>query len=153
VLVSAPVENSAHALVVLLVEDEFFVRYSVADCLRDAGYVVVETESGEEAIALCKSDMSTDIVFTDINLAGAIGPLKLTLRAARSATFESIRRYLPLPSLCNRVQREPGYKTVKSRQRVQIGGDFTGQERPEKIGAARGSIRAVPERRECRNCD
>jgi CheY-like chemotaxis protein len=69
--VSVSATNSAHALVVLVVEDEFFVRYGVADCLRDAGYVVVETESGEEAIALCKSDVSIDIVFTDINLAGA----------------------------------------------------------------------------------
>ena len=68
---SVSVENSANALVVLVVEDEFFLRYTVADCLRDAGYVVVETESGEEAIALSKSAMSIDIVFTDINLAGA----------------------------------------------------------------------------------
>ncbi len=56
---------------VLVVEDEFFVRYNIATCLRAAGYVVVETASGEEAIALCKSDMAIDIVFTDINLAGA----------------------------------------------------------------------------------
>ena len=68
---SVSVENGAQALVVLVVEDEFFVRYDVADCLRAAGYVVVETESGDEAIDLCKSDMSIDIVFTDINLTGA----------------------------------------------------------------------------------
>jgi CheY-like chemotaxis protein len=48
-----------------------FARYDVANCLRDAGYVVVETASGEEAIALCKSDTSIDMVFTDINLIGA----------------------------------------------------------------------------------
>jgi CheY-like chemotaxis protein len=70
-LMSVSVENGAQALVVLVVEDEFFVRYDVADCLRAAGYVVVETESGDEAIDLCKSDMSIDIVFTDINLTGA----------------------------------------------------------------------------------
>ena len=68
---SVSVENGAQALVVLVVEDEFFVRYEIADRLRDAGYIVVETASGEEAIALCKSDMSIDIVFTDINLVGA----------------------------------------------------------------------------------
>jgi CheY-like chemotaxis protein len=65
------VANCVHAPVVLVVEDEFFVRYEVADRLRDAGYIVVETGSGEEAIALCRSDMSIDIVFTDIKLAGA----------------------------------------------------------------------------------
>jgi CheY-like chemotaxis protein len=69
--VSVSAANGAHALVILLVEDEFFARYDVANCLRDAGYVVVETASGEEAIALCKSDTSIDMVFTDINLIGA----------------------------------------------------------------------------------
>jgi CheY-like chemotaxis protein len=70
-LMSVSAANGAHALVVLVVEDEFLTRYSVADYLRDAGYIVVETASGEEAIALCKSDMSIDIVFTDVNLIGA----------------------------------------------------------------------------------
>ncbi len=69
---SVSVANGVQPLVVLVVEDEFFVRYEVADCLRDAGYIVVETASGEEAIALCKSDMSIDIVFTDINLTGTV---------------------------------------------------------------------------------
>jgi CheY-like chemotaxis protein len=68
---SVSVENGAQALVVLVVADEFLVRYEIADCLRDAGYVVVEEASGEAAIALCKSDTSIDIVFTDVNLTGA----------------------------------------------------------------------------------
>ena len=34
--------------------------------------MVVETESGEKAIALFESGMSIDIVFTDINLAGRV---------------------------------------------------------------------------------
>jgi CheY-like chemotaxis protein len=68
---SLAVANGARALVVLVVEDEFLVRCNAADCLRGAGYVVVETPSGEEAIALCKSSMSIDIGFTDINLVGA----------------------------------------------------------------------------------
>jgi len=57
------------AFVVLVVEDDFFVRSDTADVLREAGYVVIEAASGEEAIALCESGMSIDIVFTDINLA------------------------------------------------------------------------------------
>jgi CheY-like chemotaxis protein len=69
--VSVSAENSVNALVVLVVEDEFPTRCAIADYLREAGYVVVETDSGEEAIALCKSDVSIDIVFTDINLSGS----------------------------------------------------------------------------------
>src|SRR5579863_2893264 len=59
------------ASVVLVVEDDFIVRCGVADELREAGYIVVETPSGEEAIALCRSDLAIDMVFTDINLTGA----------------------------------------------------------------------------------
>jgi CheY-like chemotaxis protein len=36
-----------------------------------AGYLAVEAVSGEQAIAVVESDMSIDIVFTDINLSGA----------------------------------------------------------------------------------
>ena len=68
---SVSAENSVNVLVVLVVEDEILTRWNVAECLRDAGYVVVEADNGEKAIALCKSDTSIDIVFTDINLGGS----------------------------------------------------------------------------------
>ena len=67
---SVSAANGARALAVLVVEDDFFVRCDVAGCLREAGYTVIETESGEAAIALCKSEMTIDMVFTDINLGG-----------------------------------------------------------------------------------
>jgi CheY-like chemotaxis protein len=75
--VSGPAPNSAKTtsgtktLVVLIVEDELLVRDTIAACLRDEGFGVIETVSGEEAIALCQSGQSIDIVFTDINLDGA----------------------------------------------------------------------------------
>ncbi len=68
---SVSTTNGAHALVVLVVEDEFLVRCSIVDRLREAGYRAVEAVSGEEAIAVVESDMSIDIVFTDVNLSGA----------------------------------------------------------------------------------
>lgn len=67
---SVLVANGAYALVVLVVEDEFLVRYNIADCLQEAGYLVVEAGSGEEALALCNPETSIDIVITDINLGG-----------------------------------------------------------------------------------
>ena len=69
-IVSVSVANGVRALAVLVVEDDFFVRCDVAGCLREAGYTVIETESGEAAIALCKSEITIYIVFTDINLGG-----------------------------------------------------------------------------------
>ena len=68
---SVSTTNGHHAVVVLVVEDEFFVRCNIVSCLRDEGYIVLETDSGEEAITLCSNvGMSIDIVFTDINLIG-----------------------------------------------------------------------------------
>ena len=63
--------NGSAALVILLVEDEVLLRLCTADSLRDAGYNVVEAASGEEAIAICRSDLSVDVLFTDINLLGS----------------------------------------------------------------------------------
>ena len=68
---SVSAANGARTLAVLVVEDEFFVRYDIAGCLREAGYAVVESGSGEEALALCKSGMSIDMIVTDINLGGS----------------------------------------------------------------------------------
>ena len=68
-----PAANGAKALVILLVEDEFFVRYDIASCLREAGYVVVESGSGEDAVAVCSKSAGTiDMVLTDINLGGSV---------------------------------------------------------------------------------
>ena len=69
--VSVSAANDFHGPVILVVEDEFFVRLSIATFLRDAGYIVIEAASGEEAIALCKSGTSIELVFTDINLVGS----------------------------------------------------------------------------------
>ncbi len=69
-IVSVSAAKGAPTVAVLVVEDDFLVRYDIAGCLRDAGYVVIETESGEEAIALCQSRTPIDVVFTDINLGG-----------------------------------------------------------------------------------
>ena len=68
---SVSVADSFNAHVVLVVEDEFLVRLSIASFLRDAGYIVVDTASGEVALAICKSDTSIDLVFTDIGLSGS----------------------------------------------------------------------------------
>jgi two-component system, response regulator PdtaR len=54
-----------------VVEDEALIRFAVAERLREAGYTAVETASGEEAIAMCTSDLSIDVVFTDIHLIGS----------------------------------------------------------------------------------
>jgi CheY-like chemotaxis protein len=64
--------NGLKAIVVLVVEGEFFVRCGTANALREAGYSVVECGSGEQAVALCRSKAPIDVLFTDINLGGPV---------------------------------------------------------------------------------
>jgi CheY-like chemotaxis protein len=59
-------------LVVLIVEDEALLRYSMAHALRVDGRLILEASSGEEAVAFLKADEKIDIVFTDITLGGAL---------------------------------------------------------------------------------
>jgi CheY-like chemotaxis protein len=59
-------------LVVLIVEDEALLRYSMAYTLRIDGWLILEASSGEEAVAFLKADEKIDIVFTDITLGGVL---------------------------------------------------------------------------------
>jgi CheY-like chemotaxis protein len=67
---SRAVENGAYRPVVLVIEDELFLRLNIVSCLQEAGYAVVEAATGEEAIALCHAGAPIDLVFTDVNLGG-----------------------------------------------------------------------------------
>src|SRR5690348_6306576 len=57
--------------VVLVVEDELFLRCDLADCLREAGWVVLEAVSADRAISVCKDGMAVNILITDIQLNGS----------------------------------------------------------------------------------
>ena len=63
--------NGSKALMVLVVEDDFFVRQEIADCLHTAGYVVLDVATGEGALELCQADTTIDVLVTDINLPGS----------------------------------------------------------------------------------
>jgi CheY-like chemotaxis protein len=58
--------------VILLVEDDPLVRVQIADALRDAGWDVLEANSGERAVLLLQSGQQIDVVFTDIQLSGSL---------------------------------------------------------------------------------
>ena len=67
-------ENSPTELgspVVLIVEDELFLRCDLADCLRDAGWVVMEAATADHAMAVCRDGMAVHILITDIQLNGS----------------------------------------------------------------------------------
>jgi len=63
--------------IILLVEDETLVRLATADHLREAGFAVVEAANGEEARAVLEAGVEVSLIFTDVNMPGAIDGLSL----------------------------------------------------------------------------
>ena len=57
---------------VLVVEDEFMLRYVIVAYLQELGCIVREAGSGEEAIAQLDRGEPIDMVFTDIRLGGSL---------------------------------------------------------------------------------
>lgn len=68
--------------VVLVVDDEVLTRAVAATALADAGYEVLEVDSGEEALAVLESHDDVVVLFSDINM-GALDGLTLARIARR----------------------------------------------------------------------
>jgi len=64
-------------IVVLVVEDEPLVRMAIVDHLEDEGFRVLEASNADEAVGILTSDLSVQIMFTDIDMPGDMDGLKL----------------------------------------------------------------------------
>ena len=64
-------------LVILLVEDEVLVRMIAVDVLSEAGFTVLESASAEEALRLLETRPDVQVLFTDVNMPGALDGLGL----------------------------------------------------------------------------
>jgi CheY-like chemotaxis protein len=59
--------------IVIVVEDDFLVRMTIVDYLRDNDCRVIEADSGEDAVALIDGqNQELDVLFTDIRLGGTL---------------------------------------------------------------------------------
>ncbi|HTJ65554.1 MAG TPA: response regulator [Alphaproteobacteria bacterium] len=65
------------SLTVLIVEDELFVRMSIAEYLRDEGFHVIEAANGDEAMAVLRGGTPISLVFTDVRMPGSIDGCEL----------------------------------------------------------------------------
>jgi DNA-binding NtrC family response regulator len=63
--------------VILVVEDTEELRSSVAEYFRIVGFEVVTTENARDALAAIDSGIHVDLVFSDINMPGAMDGLGL----------------------------------------------------------------------------
>jgi two-component system, response regulator PdtaR len=66
-----------HRHLVLVVEDELFIRLDVADALQSEGLEVIALSNGDDALELIKSRPEVRAIFTDINMPGSIDGLGL----------------------------------------------------------------------------
>jgi len=63
--------------VVLVVEDELFVRLMAIDAIEDAGYTAIEAEGADQALALLDDRDDIGVVFSDIKMPGSLDGLAL----------------------------------------------------------------------------
>jgi CheY-like chemotaxis protein len=68
---------------ILLVEDEFLIRLTLAEALTDEGFQVLESGTGAEAVATLRSHPDVALILTDIQLPGGVNGLEL-VRSARA---------------------------------------------------------------------
>ena len=66
---------------ILIVEDEFLIRITLAEALSDEGFDVIEAETGDAALPMLMGDPSIGILLTDIQLPGGLNGTHLAQRA------------------------------------------------------------------------
>jgi CheY-like chemotaxis protein len=76
--------------VVLVVEDEWIVRDSIAEHLRAARFRTLEARTGEAAVSLLEGGERVDVVFTDIQLGGRVDGWEVGVR------FRSLLPRIPI---------------------------------------------------------
>ena len=64
--------NRSIRSVILVVEDEWFVRAAMVEELTDRDCLVLEAASGEDALAYLDGQVIVDVLFTDIHLGNGI---------------------------------------------------------------------------------
>jgi CheY-like chemotaxis protein len=74
-------ERGVHPQIILIVEDEALVRLDAAEFLRDGGYGVHEAANASDAMGLLQSEITVDLLFTDINLGKGLNGIELALWA------------------------------------------------------------------------
>src|ERR1700730_12746736 len=87
--------------VILIVEDDFFLRMNAAEMIQDAGFDIVEAGDADEAIAILEARPDIHVVFTDIQRPGAMAGLKLArfvrgrwppIKIVATSGFVSVRK-------------------------------------------------------------
>jgi CheY-like chemotaxis protein len=63
--------------VILVVEDDFFIRVHAVEMIATAGFDVIEASNADEAIVILEARLDITVVFTDVQMPGSMDGLKL----------------------------------------------------------------------------
>jgi DNA-binding NtrC family response regulator len=63
---------------VLVVDDDTFLRRTVAEWLREEGHEVFEASSADEALVVLSSAVEINLVVTDVHMPGSLNGIELT---------------------------------------------------------------------------
>jgi DNA-binding response OmpR family regulator len=66
---------------VLVVEDEFLIRMTLAEALGEEGFEVLEAETGDAALPMLQADPGIRLLLTDIQLPGQLNGRALAQKA------------------------------------------------------------------------
>jgi len=66
---------------ILIVEDEFLIRMTLAEALTDEGFEVLEAGNGQEAMAALRDNPPLDLLLTDIQLPGGMNGRDIAVAA------------------------------------------------------------------------
>jgi CheY-like chemotaxis protein len=65
---------------VLIAEDEFIIRLTIAEFLREEGYEVIEAANADEALDILRSGIPIDLLFSDVRMPGSMDGCELAQR-------------------------------------------------------------------------
>jgi CheY-like chemotaxis protein len=65
---------------VLVVEDEVFIRWNAVEMIEGAGWSAAEAANAEEALEILADNPSVKLLFTDVNMPGLFDGLELAKR-------------------------------------------------------------------------
>jgi len=69
---------------ILLVEDEWLLRATVSDILRDLGFEVAEAPTADEAVTMLCNDKSIRLVISDVRMPGKMDGIHLAAWIAQN---------------------------------------------------------------------
>ena len=104
--------RTSQAPVLLIVEDEFSVRWAAAEFLRESAYSVIEAANAAEAIAAIMSGAHIDLAFIDFKLPG--GPNGIML----AKWLDAHRPAIPVLLTSGLTETLPGFYRGNTRRYI-----------------------------------